>query len=430
MIRRFYLSKKQSVTVGIIVLVYLTLALAYGLVLPPFENLDESEHFEAIRYVADHGQLPVHGTPAAEIYHYRQEASQPPLYYLLSAGLVRLFGLQADDAATVWRPNPWVACGPGGADLYDNRTTLYHDPHREAFPWRGTLLMLHVLRMWSTLLQAATVIGTYFLARMAFPQRSTVGGMAMAVVAFNPQFLLVASGVNNDNLVTPLVALGLCLLARAWQDGLTTQRAVGLGLLTGLAGLSKLSGWGLLGIAALVAGAQAARARKDAPRILLTALIIPPVALAVGGWWFWRNWRLYGDPTALQPMLEWVGVRGGTVWESFGEASAMFRSFWGQLPCAFYPPAFYAFYAALTALSVGGLAWGWRRWDAATRGLLLILGGWFLIVTLSWARWNALTPAPGGRLLFPALPAVAVLMAAGVARLVGRFRSMAALVIL
>ncbi len=417
---------------GLLLACFSALALSYGLVIPPFENLDEIEHFEAIRYVAQQGKLPVHDTSTAELYHYRQEASQPPLYYLLSAGLVRLLGLQADDAtaATPWRPNPWVACGPGGAHLYDNRTTLYHNPHQEAFPWRGTLLMLHTLRAWSTLLQMITVAAAYLLGRTIFPDRPAVGIVGMAIVAFNPQFLLVASGVNNDNLVTPLVALGLCLLVWIWRDGLTTRRALLLGLLTGLAGLSKLSGWGLLGIAAIVTGAQAVRARKDAPRILLTALTIPVVALTLGGWWFWRNWRLYGDPTALQPMLEWVGMRGGTVWESFGEASAMFRSFWGQIPCAFYPPGLYAFYGLLTALAAVGLAWHWRRWETPKRQMLLILGGWFLIVTLSWARWNALTPAPGGRLLFPALPAVAVLIAAGMDRLTHRFRWMAALVIL
>lgn len=116
----------------------------------------------------------MHGIPAAEEYPYHQEASQPPLYYLLSAGLVRLLGLHADDAVSFWRFNPWVACGPDAPALYDNRAILYHDPNREAFPWQGTLLMLHTLRI--------------------------------------------------------------------WRDGLSVWRSITLGLLVGLAGLSKLTG--------------------------------------------------------------------------------------------------------------------------------------------------------------------------------------------
>ncbi|MCP4537087.1 MAG: hypothetical protein GY832_08060 [Chloroflexi bacterium] len=396
-----------------ILVCFILLAVVYGLVVPPFENLDEIEHFEVVRYIANTGQLPVHSATAAQIYHYQQEASQPPLYHLLSARLIQLLGLKTDNITASWQLNPWVACGPGAANLYDNRTVLYHNPNRESFPWRGSLLALHTLRFWSTMLQAATVAGTYLLARLAFPKRSKVGLVAMAVVAFNPQFLLVASGVNNDNLVTPLVTFGMCLLLRIWQDGLTTRRAVGLGLLTGLAGLSKLSGWGLLGLAGLVTLAMIIRSKK----MLWTATLIPAVSLLVAGWWFWRNWQLYGDPTALQPMLELVGVRGGSIFQSLLETGAMFRSFWGQIPCSFYPPAFYAFYAVLTALALGGLAWGWRRLIPAERTAASILCAWFLLIVLGWMRWNAMTPAPGGRLLFPALPAVALLMALGTSTL-------------
>jgi hypothetical protein len=96
---------------------FILLVVVYGLVVPPFENLDEVEHFEVVRYIANTGQLPVHSTTIAQAYHYRQEASQPPLYHLLSAGLVRLPRLETDDAAASWRLNPWVACGPGAASL-------------------------------------------------------------------------------------------------------------------------------------------------------------------------------------------------------------------------------------------------------------------------------------------------------------------------
>lgn len=406
--------------VTFILLAYLALGLVYGLIVPPFENLDEVEHFEVVRHIADRGQLPLYGTPAAEVYHYRQEASQPPLYHLLSAGLTRLLGLRADDVAEFLRRNPWVACGPGAADLYDNRAFLYHDPNREAFPWQGTLLTLHVLRAWSTLLQAVTVVGTYALARLAFPQRREVGLVAMAVVAFNPQFLLVASGVNNDNLVTPLVTVALYLLLRTWQDGLSVRRAIGLGVLAGLAGLSKLSGWLLLVLscAVILVLARRARARRT-PLVIGHWSLVTLMALAVSGWWFWRNWRLYGDPTALRPMLALVGGQGspGHPFSAFG---LMFRSFWGQVPCSFYPSGFYTFYIVLAALAFGGLVWGWRRLASAERAVAAILAVWFLLVVAGWMRWDALTPAPGGRLLFPALPAVALLMALGIRRLMGR----------
>ena len=414
------MTKTSRLAIAFVLLAYLALGLANGLVIPPFENLDEIEHFGAVRYVTDTGQLPVHGIPAAEEYRYRQEASQPPLYYLLSAGLVRLLGLRADDMASFWRFNPWVACGPNPLNLYANRAILYHDPNREAFPWRGTLLMLHALRVWSTLLQVVTVLGTYALGRLAFPRHPGVALLGMTVVAFNPQFLLVASGVNNDNLVTPLTTVALYLLLRTWRDGFSVWRSIALGLLVGLAGLAKLSGWLLLILAGVVFLLLAFRLR---PRYSLFAarcwslfighcslFILPDLVVSV--WWFWRNWHLYGDLTALKPMLALVG-RQPSPTHPLAALGLMFRSFWGQIPCSFYPAGFYAFYTAFTALALAGLAWGWRRLERKERAAAALLVGWFTLIVIGWARWDALTPAPGGRLLFPALPAAALVLALG-----------------
>jgi hypothetical protein len=411
----------------LILVAFLALAIACGVVIPPFENLDEIEHFGAIRHVAETGRLPVHGTPAAETYHYRQEASQPPLYYLLSAGLVRLLGLEADQETATVRPNPWVTCGFGGASPYDNRTVFYHDPNREAFPWQGTYQMLHILRIGSTLLQAVTVGLTYLLARRAFPNRRWIAPIAMAVVAFNPQFLLVASGVNNDNLITPMAALALLLLLDMLREGLSLGRGIGLGVVIGLAGLSKLSGWFLLVLTALVVVVRLVRTERSRLQTTLSGAAIPLVALLVAGWWFWRNWQLYGDPTALRPMLELVGTRDGPAF-SLQTANLMFRSFWGQLPCAFYPVAFYIPYAILSLLSLLGLVIGLPRLSADARWGAALMGGWFVTIVIGWMRWESTTPATGGRLLFPALPALATLIGLAISGLAQRRTPVASIV--
>ncbi len=410
--------KRSSLQALSLVLVFVGLGLAYGIIVPPFENLDEIEHFGVVRYIAETGRLPVHGTPEAGVYHYRQEASQPPLYHLLSAGLVRILGLQAGDMETYIRFNPRVACGPNAPSLYDNRAIFYHNPHRERFPWHGTLLMLHILRIWSTFLQALTVFGTWALAKRIFPACPGIAPLATAIVAFNPQFLFVASGVNNDNLVTPLTTWGLYLLVRLWQEGLSARRTFGLGVLIGLAGLSKLSGWLLLPLSLLVILTRVYRLRRTAPHSWIVSLItnwslVISLSIALSGWWFWRNWHLYGDPTALSPMLELVGVRGSPIYP-WNEAGLVFRSFWGQIPCSFYPTGFYIPYFLITIVGILGLLWGWRQFPSAERWAVALLAAWFLLVLAGWVRWDMITPAPGGRLLFPALPAIALLLAQGV----------------
>jgi hypothetical protein len=439
----------------LICLLFVGMAWAYGLVLPAFENLDEIEHFSAIRYVADTGKLPIHDPDIQERYHYRQEASQPPLYYILMGGLTRLLRLDTSDTNRYLVFNPFVACGP--SDNPYNKHILYHNPSLEAFslgslsaqPWNKTLLALHILRVVGPLLQVITVIGVYAIARLTLPRHPAVALLAAGLTAFNPQFLIVASGVNNDNLVTPLATTGLYLALLIREHGLSPGRALGLGLFAGLAGLSKLSGLLLLPFVGFVLLEQAWRSRgaSHAPhsldhsgsngsnnlkhargnaqivKILSYGLVIGVVAAAVCGWWFWRNWRLYEDPTALEPMLKLVGRRASSILP-LNESDLVFRSFWGQISCAFFSDQFYLFFGTVSAIGLVGILVGaaadWRRRTSDRKVwinlLWLIL--WFLMIFVAWLRWDLLTPAPGGRLLFPAIASTSIFLAYGWLRLI------------
>lgn len=390
----------------LILVTFVSLALAWNITIPPYENLDEIEHAEVIRHIAVTGRLPVHGEAEAAGFHVRQEASQPPLYHLLGAAWVRLRGLprEAPDVRPI--PATFVACGSG--DTLYNRVTWSRDPYT-GFPPEGHRRTVYALRLLSTLLQCATVAGTWALARRLAP-RGFVAPLATAVVAFNPQFLLLAAGVNNDNLVIPLATWALVLLVDIWQRGPTPTRLLGFGILTGLAALSKLSGLGLLGLGGLTLLAYAWRQRAPLTRLLRWGVLLVVPALALVAPWLGRNWRLYGDLTALAPMLDVVGRTAVRV-DLWGTFQLMLRSYWGQLPCAFYPRALYWPFFALLGGGCVGLVAHFRT--LARRTELALLGGWFVIIVVAWVRWNALTPATGGRLLFPAAPALAVLLAVG-----------------
>jgi hypothetical protein len=404
------LIKKPSPTLLIILVAFVTSALAWNALTPAYENLDEIEHAEVVRHIANTGRLPVHGEAEAAGYHVFQEASQPPLYHILAAGWSRLWGLPAASYPAERIPEDLVACGP--SDTFYNKATWT----RPGVPWR-----IYILRAFSTLLQLATVAGAWTLARRLFPA-GPIPLLTTAIVAFNPQFLLIAAGVNNDNLVTPLATWGLVLAYDFWRDGPTPRRLISYGLLGGLAFLTKLSGLGLVGLGGLALmirvwqerplGARDAQWRRDAFRRLATwALLLIIPALLIAAPWLLRNLRLYGDPTALAPMLEKVGRRPAP--PAWGEARLMALSYWGQMPCSFYPRALTWPYLLLMAGGLVGLALGWRRFDPRQRVGLALGAIWFAVITLAWMRWNAITPAPGGRLLFPAAPALALLLAAG-----------------
>jgi hypothetical protein len=416
--------KKPSRAITLIVAAYLVLALAYGLVVPPFEGLDEIEHFGVVRYVDDMGRLPVQGDASLAGYHVRQEASQPPLYYLVAGPLLRLTGISTADTGNDLTPNPYVTCGT--ESIRANKATLRHDPFAEAFPWRDALLALHLLRVLSAVMQAFTVIGVYAIAWRVFPSHAGVPVLAAAITAFNPQFLIVASSANNDNIATPITTWAVCVILVVLQRGITFRRAVMLGALIGLAALSKLTGLLLLPLAGL-AWLASFRSQTPAPRSRPSAggrnlVILGCVTLLGSGWWYLRNWQLYGDPLGLNPMLDIVGRRGSvSLGLLISELGLVFRSYWGQFPCAFFNSNLYYWaWALVAALGLIGLIIGLRRERATTplRGsrtsvALYLLGVWLALVFIGWVRWNLTTPAPGGRLLFTAVGATSTLLAFG-----------------
>ncbi|MBN1921274.1 MAG: glycosyltransferase family 39 protein [Anaerolineae bacterium] len=391
----------------LLLVTFISLALAWNISIPAYENLDEMEHVEVIRHIAVTEKLPIHGEAEVAGFHVRQEASQPPLYHLLGAAWVRAWNLPLEAPTATAIPGTFVACGSG--DTTYNRVTWSRNPYLE-FPGQGHRRTTHSLRLLSTLLQCVTIGGTWMLARR-ISLRSSARLLAVAIVALNPQFLLVAAGVNNDNLVTPLATWALVLLLDIWKRGPTPPRLLGLGILTGLAALSKLSGIGLLGLAGITLLVYTWQKRPPFKQLLVWGLLTgTPTLLLVTPWLIW-NWRIYGDPTALTPMLEIVG-RTTTRVDFWGSFQLMLRSYWGQLPCAFYPRALYWHFFILLGGGLLGLLLQSRR-GFVTQAEQLILGGWFAIIVIAWIRWNALTPATGGRLLFPAAPALAILLAIG-----------------
>jgi hypothetical protein len=421
--------KSALLSLGPIVIAYVILALACSVVVPPFEGLDETEHFGVTRYVADTGRLPVQGDPTLEAYHVRQEASQPPLYYLVAGPLLRATGISTADTTTFLTPNPYVTCGT--ENLRANKATLRHDPFAEAFPWRATLLALHLLRGWSIVLQAFTVAGVYAIARRVFSNRPGLAALAAALTAFNPQFLIVAASVNNDNLATPVVtwAVYLCVVItqEGWGDthNHSLLRALILGVLIGLSALSKLTGLLLVPLAALavILNLTSASRNPNAWREIRNLLIMIGVTLVSAGWWYIRNWQLYGDPTGLAPMLDIVGRRGPVpLGLLISELSLVFRSYWGQFSCAFFnSPLYYSAWAVVVGLSLLGVVIGLRRERAKPRLAPYLLVVWFALVFIGWLRWNLTTPAPGGRLLFTAVGATSTLLAFGLTSLFSSF---------
>ena len=237
------------------------LGVIYASVTPLFEVSDELWHYPMVKTLADGNGLPVQDP--AHPGPWRQEGSQPPLYYALMAFITRW--IDTSDIDQVRWINPHADNGVITAD--GNNNIVVHT-YREAWPWRGTTLAVRLIRLLSVLLGAGTVYFTYRLALELAPEQKTLALAAAAFVAFTPMFIFVSASVNNDNLAIFLSAAALWLLARWLREPPLSfgWSHIILGLILGGAALSKESALGLLPLAGAVMLWGARRMTEDGRR--------------------------------------------------------------------------------------------------------------------------------------------------------------------
>jgi len=399
----------------VIVVAFLLLGVTYSIVNPLFESPDEVWHYQYVKYLADGHGLPVSDLVTEMPWH--QEGSQPPLYYLLGATVVSW--VDTSDTESVIRYNPHAAVGLG--DAPDNKNMMVHTS-LEAFPYRGTALSAHLVRLVSVLMGAATVLCTYLISRIVFPSQRAVSVVAAAVNAFNPQFIFISASVNNDNLAILLCSASLLLLLRIWQGMRKPAHFMLLGVLTGLAAISKLSGLVLLPFVALLPVVVFWRERSLRSLVRSAPLVGVPL-LAVAGWWYWRNWLLYRDPFGLAAMFAVLPARseGPGLSELLARAEGVWRSAWAVFGWfnVLADPWLYAAYSALSLIGISGLALlGLRRARRERHVNLPVLAWlalWSVTVLVALVAWSH-KRYPQGRLLFPAISAASALWGTGLAQ--------------
>ncbi len=414
-----------------ILALFVFLAAVYSVVNPILESPDEIAHYGYIEHLVRERGLPIQ-RPGEET-AYEQEGSQPPLYYVVGATLIS--GLKVQDTVSELYRNPYVQTGIGLAR--ENQNALVHS-EAEAWPWRGLSLAVHLLRVYSILLGAATVWGVWHLGRTLFPGQPVIALGGMALTAFNPMFVYLSSSINNDNLIICISAWMLVQCSQAILAGPTRRRSLQIGAMAGLGALTKVSGLLLFPIgvtaillATLVAGRHGAHERQYLWRTCLAwCASLAAIGALIASWWYARNILLYGELTGTETMLAIFGTRQAPAnWSHILSELKGFRmTYWGlfgSFNVALSPGWAYVLLEMMYVLGLGGAI----RWIAlrarqheqhspmqspagfwASLALLLL---WAIGLHLSLLRWTSLTYASQARLIFPALGALSLLVAWG-----------------
>ncbi|GAB4469470.1 MAG: hypothetical protein Kow00124_04640 [Anaerolineae bacterium] len=391
--------------------VFLILGIIYSMATPVFEASDEIFHYPVVQHIATTGTLPVQQVGVETLWE--QEGSQPPLYYLISAGLTAW--IDTGDMEAVRRINPHAKLGiPLDTD---NKNMVIHTGS-EQWPWRGTVLAVHILRFFGVALGAISVLLAHELARAVWPGSRPTAFFAAALMALRPMFLFIAASVNNDNLIVPLATWIMLLVVRILCDGLTARRAVTLAVAASLATITKISGLTLLpviGLAFLIHALRTGRWRDT----ILAGLALVGIWAALAGWWYARNVALYGELLGINMQAAIAGGREITLLALAREWYGFWVSYWGLFGAVniLMTPWAYRLYGLLTIAGLLGLGW-WvvgqirrRAWASLiTPG---VLAAQVALTFVGIVRWTMTTYASQGRLMFPAMASMGALTAFG-----------------
>lgn len=410
-----------------ILFVFAVTVVGYNISIPIGEAPDEPAHVQNVQVILQTGQLPTIPLGSSR---YSYEAEQPPLYYLLEAAWIKL----------IWPGQPESLL----PELHTNPT--FDPDHNFAFgdgsvPNQYLIdysaddaLPVHLMRLLSLLCGLATILLVWKAARLAWPDHPGSALAAAGFVSVIPGFAFSSATVNNDALAATAGAALLLVCVYMLKNGVSSRVAVVAGVVMGLGLLSKRSLLVLLPVVVVVA-VLAARRNSDATqagswrRASVVAALVVAAALMVGVWPFVSNLVEYGDPMATavtaaakSEIVSPLEGRPG-FWLSPAYFIAIFNSFWGSFGIrnVDLPNILYAGYYVLCMLAVIAIVRfrkslerveGWVLW------LCLLV---FVIVNVGVAYQNTQFWAVQGRLLLPALAAVALPVGRGLAILGSEF---------
>jgi small subunit ribosomal protein S36 len=260
-----------------------------------------------------------------------------------------------------------------------------------------------------------------------------VGVAATIIPLAIPQYLHIASSVNNDSLQLLVFWLVTPLVLRLADGDLRPRTATLAGLLTGIGLLTKafafvMAAWVLGGLVLAVLRLG----RNSLARAAGAGAIYGAVSFAIGGWWWARNLILYGElmPSRFGEVLAGIPERPRDVGEFLHAwGTATIRRFWGDF--GWYDvhlPGYVVTIASATCLVALLVSCLGRDHVANTpRGTRLLLAAPFVLLVviqfvvafrsyLDTGRLGGLQ----GRYWFGSLAALSVMIALGAANLVRR----------
>lgn len=264
------------------------MGVSWALLTPAWQSPDEDVHFAYVQTLAEQHRLPGgKGTPisSAQI-HAEQALNNDPVVFFANAKPERsraafeeyLRGASGFDVRDGGGPNPASYYPPA----YYALTTLGYDLAGGS----DVVTHLYAARMFSVLWLLMTVVGVWLLAGEVFDRRRDLQLVAAGVVGLWPMIDFMSASVNPDSLLYATWTFALWLGVRVMRRGLDLPHGVALGLVAGLAMLTKATSVALLPALALAVVFSGVRLGRRSPKAALLSAVacLLVFVVPVEGW--------------------------------------------------------------------------------------------------------------------------------------------------
>ena len=403
---------------------YFSLTLIYSLAVPLWEAPDEPSHYLCVRRFSDGRDFKPPRSPGeinsvwSEGYIFSlYQSSQPPLYYLISAPVMKVLSLRVLPLGEgIEFPAIRTDYSGSGNLFVHSRESIWSIPSPEV---RG-----HLMRLVSVLLGGITIFFIYRIARAVFPNDHAVALSSGAFAATLPQFNFISGMIGNDSLAALMGAATLLFLVRLADKEIRPRSRdfIFLGVLITLSLLTKFNLIFLIPLSLIVILIKARDAGSWMVGLSGMVFIFLPLLIGLTAAMIlfpndvmikyrvmvWRLIRTTPDLVTVEH-LQWM-------------LKDIYRSFWATFGWMSIRVGWWLYLAWSLICLAGVIGWvkaiiqrkeiadAWKR----KAGILVTA---MILLLLGIVKNNLLGCQSQGRFLFPALGAIAVLLSYGLLNL-------------
>jgi len=322
---------KEHKILWLLLLAFLLKEVFYLFVIPVWQGPDEPGHIDYLEKIVLERRLPnLEGSYfSKKIYNSLAvfdffDINQGGMVHESSRETLDAIGSETMEAA---KKENWIVQHPPFYYLLLTPFYLISSP-------LGFFGQVYFLRFLSVLMGIGTLFFAYEIARLLVPQNIFFSLGVPIFIGFFPQFSFMVATINNDNLILLLAAALFFTMVRNFSEPISLKHALITGVLLGLGSLTKYTFLPMFVIVFLYELLRLCVVKPNLKDWLISGLLQIAVVLAICGWWYLRNYNLYGDVFASYNSVRGGGtkVRGDLTLGEFlfdmGFPKVYFERFW------------------------------------------------------------------------------------------------------